>query len=147
MALVYNPLPTPVKVQVGGKWFEFKPDQVKLIHNDNIAQFMVTDKSELGLVSVPDVVVENQTSEESIKIKSEARELGITNRIRALERIKHNLVVSLKNDIDVKGLKLDPLLLASSGEKEAIKELKQLEETKQASKEKEAEEIRQLLGE
>jgi hypothetical protein len=144
MALVYNPLPQTVSVQVCGNYFEFKPEQVKLIHNENIAHIMVTDKAYEGLVSVPDVCVEAPHSEESKQIKLEAKKQGIAARISHLEKIKYNLLVSLRHDIDVKNLKIDPLTLASSGEKKALKELSLYHDINASTKEQEVEELRKL---
>lgn len=123
MALIYNPRPDSVSVQVAGNWFEFKPGQVKLIHNDNFAHVIVTDKAYEGLVDVPDIMVEQPNSEEALKIKKAAQERGIRARVEYLEKVKYNLLVSLQKDLDIKGLKISPLTLASAGEKAALREL------------------------
>lgn len=146
MALVMNALPHQVTVQVGGNYFEFKPEQIKLIHNDNIAHLMCTDKAYLGLVGVPDVVVEAPTSEESKQIKAEAKKKGVAARISHLEKIKHNLLVSLQRDLEMSNIKASPLSYASEGEKAAIAELASYAEASNAEKEKEVAELEKLIS-
>ena len=144
MALVMNARPEAISVLVGGNWFEFKPEQIKLIHNDKIAHFMCTDKSYEGLVSVPDFVGEDRSSPESKAALSEAKKTGVANRIQYLEKVKHNLLVSLGRDLEMKNIKVDPLRMASAGEKKALKELAGYEAANQVEQEKEYQELKSL---
>lgn len=144
MALIYNPLDKRVSVQVVGSWFDFGPGQVKLIHNDNVAHLMVTNKAGEGLVAVPDVVLEQPGSEEAKAAKAEARKIGVKNRISHLKGIIYNLEVSLQKDLDMKNLKTDPTVFASDGELSAYRELATYKKDIQSAENARAEEIKQL---
>lgn len=123
MPFIMNALDKKVAVRAYGQWFEFAPGAVKSIHNPAIAFKMATDLAYEGLVEVPDEVIENPTAPESVQKRAELKTQGIRNRITALKKIINNLEVSLKKDLDMANLKMDPRTLASDGEIEAYKEL------------------------
>lgn len=144
MPLIYNPRNESVTVLAGGNYFEFKPEQIKLIHNPNIARFIALNKSEEGLVEVPDICGEDKNSPEAKAAISAAKQEGITKRISFLEKIKHNLLVSLARDMERANMKGDPLREASSGEKKALKELATYEQQKQSQADLEYQEIKKI---
>lgn len=145
MALVMNSTTEKVKVQALGNWFDFAPGQVKSL-NDNLAQFLVTDKSYMGFVALPEVIMEDPTSEEAIKAKEEATKLGRQRRIDYLKRIIYNLEVSLARDMEMKNIKADPRTQATDGELKAYKELAAIKTLSEDAGQKRAEEIARLKG-
>lgn len=143
-AFVYNPRPETVNIQVCGNWFEFKPEQVKLIYNRNIAHIMTTDKRDEGLVSVSETCYAEPTSEAAVKEKLIAKAQGISNRVRFLEKVKNNLFVSLQRDINKSGMQYDALLEATPGEKKALKELAMYKEMQRTDRDADVAELKAL---
>lgn len=146
--LIYNPLPTKVTVQAHGSWFEFNPGQIKVIHNESIGIHLTTQKAYMGLVEVPDMVLENADSPEAKEAKAAAKERGISNRISELRKVIENLEVGLRKDLSHKyGRDIDPNLYASEGEVRAYKELKALKAVTEDAAATRAAEIAKLKGE
>lgn len=152
MAYVMNCLDTVVSTQAHGKWFTFKPKEIKFFHTPEIARFMGQMRGEEGLVEIPDMIAELKLSEDP-KQQTEYKEYiegkrkeGINARIKKLEWQRHNLLTSLKFDIEAKGLKMDPLILATKGDLSAIKELNQLTGEVTRVGESVAEQVRKELG-
>lgn len=145
MALVLNSTTETVKVQALGNWFEFKPGQMKSL-NDALAHFLVTDKSYMGFVSVPESVMEDPGSEDSERIKEEARKLGLSRRIDHLKKVIHNLEVSLTRDLEMKNIKAKATIYASDGELKAYKELAAIQKVSVDEGQRRAEEIEKLKG-
>lgn len=145
MALVLSTAMEKVKVQALGNWFDFAPGQIKVL-NDNLAQFLVTDKAYMGFVALPEVVLEDPTSEEAAKAKEAAMLLGRTRRIEYLKRVIYNLEISLQKDIDIKGLKTSASTYATDGELNAYRELAKMQAVNEDASQKRAEEIARLKG-
>jgi hypothetical protein len=149
MPYIMNCLPTPVSTKVFGNWISFTPGQIKLIHNESVAQFISEKRSEEGLVSIPDDAMEMKLDkpEEFKKIIEERKLDGIQARIRKLEWIKENLLSSMAKDMKKANITSDVLLEASKGEKEAFKELKSLRAVVTESNQDNLAEMRQLVEE
>lgn len=145
--LIYNTLPQKQVVTVFGKYFEFSPNQIKLIHNEGVGAHLIMQKAYMGFVEVPDMCVETPDTEEAKAAKSEARSRGIQNRITWLRGIIHNLEVSLKRDLEQANIKGDPLSYASNGELAAYKELKELKKFTADEGAARADEIKKLKEE
>lgn len=127
--LVMNALPWKNHVMVGGKHFEFGPSQMKHIHNDGLANLIVTNKADDGFVAVP-CEEDAQPKQEDIEA---ARERGIQNKISALQRVIDNLEIGLRRDLEMKNIKADHLTYASEGELRAYKQLAELKATAKTS--------------
>src|SRR3954466_10358323 len=104
MALVLCSDLETVKVQAFGNWFEFKPGQIKNMQ-DNLANFLDSQKREMGFVVLPTVCEEDPDSEEAKTAKSNATATGRKNIVRALTRLRYNFEVSTQKDIDISGEK------------------------------------------
>lgn len=89
----------PVSVQAFGNWFSFKPGQVKAM-DPKLVDFLAMDKRYLGFMSLPDVVGEEPTSEESIAAKAAATEQGRANIVAHLNGLIQNLEVSLASEYE-----------------------------------------------
>ena len=142
-----NCLDKQVSVQSGSKWFTFKPNEIKMFHNPEIARFISQAKGEEGLVEISDSIMELEPTDASrVEYMSERRREGINKRIKKLDWQKHNLLAALRLDLEIKGLKVDPLILASKGDVEAIKELNKLTGDVQRAELSNADIIRKELG-
>lgn len=89
----------PVNVQVFGNWFSFKPGQIKSM-DPRIVDYLDMDRKSLGFVSLPDVCAEDPTSEEAKKAVAEAIERGRGYIMQDLQKLVHNLEISLQKDYD-----------------------------------------------
>lgn len=142
-----NCLETSVSTQAQGKWFTFKPREIKLFHQPEIARFMGQMRGNEGLVEIPDTIMELEKDDKSrVEYIENKRKEGVVARVKQLEWQKNNLVSSLRFDIEAKGMKMDPLILASKGDLLALKELNNIsgEITKQELST--AEQVRKELG-
>lgn len=147
MAYVMNCLDKQVSTQAQGKWFTFKPREIKMFYVPELARFMGQMRGEEGLVEIPDHIMElEKDNPERIQYLEDKRREGVNARVKRLEWQKHNLMSSLKLDLEVKGLKVDPLILASKGDVEAIKELNTLRGEISKQELSNAELIRKELG-
>lgn len=140
-----NATPEVIKVQAFGNWFEFKPEAIKVISNDALAHFLVTDKKYMGLVSFPeDVFEKGMDSKEFKETKEQKKKEGIDARVKHLQRVIQNLEVSLKRDLEQANIKADPMKMASPGEVAAYKELAKYAQMEQDAEESKAKEISKL---
>ncbi|GAC1501957.1 MAG: hypothetical protein NVS1B10_06470 [Candidatus Saccharimonadales bacterium] len=147
MPYVMNALNTQVSVQATGKWFTFKPNEIKTFHNANIASFISQNKGEEGLVEIADPIMElDPNNPERLEYIRARREEGIQKRVQKLEFIKQNLLGSLRYDVELKGIKTDPLTFATKGELAAIKELNVLTNEQAKNITNVADEVRKALG-
>lgn len=147
MPWVMNCLDNHVSTQAQGKWFTFKPRELKMFYQPEIARFLGQMRGEEGLVEVPDVVAEKDPKDpERIQFLEDKRREGVNARLRKLEWQRHNLLTSLKFDIESKGMKMDPLILATKGDLAALKELNQLNGEVIRAQESTAEQVRKELG-
>jgi hypothetical protein len=136
-----------VSVQAFGNWFQFGPGQIKNVHNTNLAMFLAQNRGEDGLVDIPDEVMEmDKSSTEFKEIIEDKRKEGVNKRIQKLNSIVNNLEASLRYDVETKGLKVDPLSLASKGELNAYKELASYKDHEAREALNVADEIRKLKG-
>jgi hypothetical protein len=147
MPYIMNALQNTVSTQAHGKWFTWKPLEIKTFHNEKLSEFIYQNRAEEGLVDIPEQVMElDKASPEYKEIIEERRRQGVEGRIRGLDRIKNNLVNSLAMDYSTAGLKGDHLAIASKGELAAIKELNSLRGEVEANQLRVADEVRKELG-
>lgn len=147
-----NALDNQVSTQAQGKWFTFKPREIKMFYQPEIARFMGQMRGEEGLVEIEDSMMEKKLSDNPADredfqnyIEQKRRE-GVAARIKKLEWIKHNLLTSLKFDIEAKGMKMDPLTIATKADRDHLRELKKLAGQEALEQENIAEDIRKELG-
>lgn len=124
MALIHNASAEKQHVVVYGQHFDFAPGQTKNLQ-EHFAHMMATDKAYMGLVSLPAEFEDPMyaSTEEGKKVLEERRATGINNRISHLRQVIYNNEVSLRRDLEMKNMKVDPKLMASDGEIAAYEEL------------------------
>jgi len=145
MPYIMNALDTPVKAQVHGKYFTFNPQEIKIFHNEKIAEFIAQYRGEDGLVAVPDAVMELQKDSQEWKDAIyEKRKEGITKFIAKQNWIVRNLEMSLRRDYETSGQKGNFLFEASKGELEAYKNIKKYKEFEQEQRLNTADEIQKI---
>lgn len=146
MALVMSTDIENVKVQAFGNWFDFKPGQIKNMQPE-IARFLTVDKKEYGFVSLPDTLEDEDRNSEVFKqAVAEATTLGRNNIIAKLSRLRHNIEVSMKRDMEMANIKADPFTYVDD-KKSAIamyKKLAKFKDLESESTESELDELRQL---
>lgn len=122
--LLYNTTSKNVHLRAHGNWFEFKVDQIKQV-NESLGHFIATDKKDFGIVAIPEEFADMtyRASEEGKAKLAEYKANGIANRVAFLNRQKYNLEVSLKKDLDMKNLKLNPHIFATDKDIENMEEL------------------------
>lgn len=152
MPYVMNALDTQVSTQAQGKWFTFKPREIKMFYQPEIARFLGQMRGEEGLVEIEDSMMEKKLSdnpadrEDFQNYIENKRVEGINARVKKLEWQKANLLSSLRYDIEAKGMKMDPLILASKGDLAALKELNKLQGEVHEKQLSIAEQVRKELG-
>jgi hypothetical protein len=145
---VLNALNKETTVQVQGRWFTFKPNQIKRFGNKTIADFICMNRGYEGLVEISkETMTLDKNGPEYKAYVAHRREEGVQKRINHLEFLRNNLLTSVRFDVEAKGMKTDPLTFASKGEVAAIKELKVLGEEVRKVAENNADQIRKILAE
>lgn len=148
MPYVMNALDRPVNVQVFGSWFEFKPKQIKMIYQPHVAEKMTMDLGDEGLVDFPESLMEpeNVNGDEFKKVKAEKAIEGRAKRLRKLEQIRYNEETSLRKDLQIKNLNVDPVAFTNPGLIAALKELVALKEQDKQDNSSLENEARKLMG-
>lgn len=121
---VYNATDKTVRTKAFGNYLSFGPLQYKRCSSD-IGNFLRESRKDLGLVGLPEEFEDPQyaLSEAGIAVLAEKKREGIANRCRHLEGIVQNLKSSLAQDLAKAEMNIDPFVLASKGEMEAMEEL------------------------
>ena len=147
MPYIFNATNETVNVQAQGNWFSFKPKQIKGIINPNVAFFLATERADQGLVALPDEFedLDYRNTPEAKAILKEKEEQGINNFIAALERRVYNNQVSLRQDLEKANQKIDPAALATAGELEAMRKLKEYKSKANESSQKQMAEVAELM--
>lgn len=147
MAYIMNALETPINTQAHGKWFQWKPRQIKEIQNHDLAMFFTQNRGEEGLVGVSDQIMELPENDPArLEYLEDRRKEGIEKRISKLDSIMRNLTESLKYDLEAKGMaNVNPLAFASKGELAAIKERASLQQYEQSRQLNVIEEVKKQL--
>lgn len=147
MPFIMNALETPVHTQAHGKWFQWKPSQIKEIQNNELAMFFTQHRGEEGLVGISDHIMElDKSSVEYISYIEDRRKEGVQQRINKLDSIIRNLTESLKFDLETKGMSnVNPLSFASKGELAALKERASLQQYEQSRQMNTVEEVKKQL--
>lgn len=146
MAIVMNALDKEQTMVIGGNHFSFKPNQIKVIYNNDIAKFLTGQRAEYGFVPLPDEFEDKaiQESEEGKAAILEARKQGIEAYCRKLREQIFNLKVSLQRDLDQKNFKVDARVFASNGDLDALEELAKYNIAGEDAEQKKIDRIKQL---
>lgn len=149
MPLVLNASSVEQTVQAHGAWFTFGPGQMKMMNDDKVG-FLTSYKAYMGFVALPESMEDPAfaNSEAGKKILAEAKAAGVNNRIKHLDAVKQNELVSLKRDLEQKNIKADVRAFMSDGAIAAMKEIVGYQKKGQdeaAKKIAEIEELEKLL--
>lgn len=132
MPYILNSLNEDVTTQAHGKYFTWKAQEIKLLHNEKLASFLAQHRGEEGLIEVPDQVMElDKASDEYKTALYEIRKQGIAKFVRKQNYIVRNLEMSLRRDYETSGQKGNFLFEASRGELAAYKNLSKYKEFEQ----------------
>jgi len=143
-----NALDKEVQTQAHGKWFSWKPREIKVIHNPNLSMFLYQNRGEEGLVEIPEHIMElDKNSNEYKQAIYEKRSEGVRKFVAKQNMIVRNLEMSLRRDYETSGQKGNFLFEASQGELEAYKNLKMYKEFEAEQKLNTADEIQKLREE
>ncbi len=153
-AVVWNPLDEKVSVRMKGSWFEFKPDQKKIM-DDHMGMFITEHRKEDGLIVLPADFYNNETemfnaeyanSVEGKAILAKFREQAINNVVNHHRYIIKNLQVSLKRDLSTAGeAHVNPLIYASDGEIRSMEIVAKYNKLKQDATQKKVDKAEDLL--
>lgn len=145
MPFVYNPTDEDVSIKVQGKWFSFKPKQMKQMDDDK-ALFISMERRETGLVSLTDAFEDPlfKDTDEGKQLISEAHEKGITGLIEFHRGVIRNLLVSLRRDAEMAGEKVDPAVYASDGELRSMRMVEKYQKQKSDFIQKKVDEVKKL---
>lgn len=115
MPYILNALDKKVSVKVFGKYFEFNPRQIKPIVSDGIALKLETSHGSEGLVAFPEEAMEwDRNGADWKQLHDEKIMEGKAKRLKKLEEVRYNEEVSLKKDLDIKGLKTSPFTFGNA---------------------------------
>lgn len=142
---IYNALSKEVVFKALGNHFTMKPGQIKRFNSD-IGDFIAKEKGYLGLVALDERFddPEFKASDEGKALLEERRIDGVNRRVAHLKMIADNLLISLKQDLEIKNMKVDPLALASPGEQSAMEELVSMQRQGKDDEKKKLEQMRAL---
>lgn len=146
MPYVFNGTKEDVVVKLQGKYFSFKPEQIKQMDEDK-AQFISMERKESGLSVLPEAFedLEFRQSEEGQKLLQEARERGIDNLINFHREVIKNNQVSLRKDLARAGEKVDPAVEVSAGELASMQLVAKYQKSKDDAAESRIQEVKELM--
>lgn len=130
MRFIMNSLDEEQTVSVGGKHFSFKGKQIKPFQSEDIASFILRDRADLGFVEIPQLVTEDESavgdydkSPAGLSLIEEKRRQGIEAYCARLRKTVYNLQVSLKKDLAIKNMNIDPMHYATDKEVQQMEHL------------------------
>lgn len=151
MRFVMNALDEDQTAVVGGKHFSFKGRQIKPFQNDEVANVILTMKAELGFVEIPKVKSDDDSvledydkSPAGLVVIEEKRKSGIEAYCRRLKAIVYNLQVSLRKDLAVKNINIDPSHLATDADLQHMEQLAKYQTRKEDASQIRADKIKKL---
>jgi hypothetical protein len=149
MPIVLNATNEEVSVKVAGNWFSFKPGTKKNM-NESIARFIQIDRKDSGLCVLPLEFEEDADFEKSAEGKAILEQLKADTIRQYLDKYKaviYNNQVSLRQDLEQKNLKIDPAVMATEGEINALKIVAKYKVLEKDADQVKLEEVKKLLEE
>lgn len=144
--LIYNATKEVQSVKALGNWFTFKPKQIKMLQDD-LGQFLAEERADHGLVAIPEKFEDAAylASEEGKKELGEYEQRGIDAYVRSLRQVIYNNQVSLRQDLEMANLKVDPSSMATDGELRAMQLVAKYQKDEEDKDQKRADEVRELM--
>jgi hypothetical protein len=149
MPIVMNATNEEVSIKVAGNWFSFKPGTKKNM-NESIARFIQIDRKDSGLCVLPLEFEEDADFEKSAEGKAILEQLKADTIRQYLDKYKaviYNNQVSLRQDLEQKNLKIDPAVMATEGEINALKIVAKYKVLEKDADQVKLEEVKKLLEE
>lgn len=146
-AKIFNTTSEIQKVKAAGNHFEFKPKEVKFFYNTDIAAFIADERKHQGLVALPDEFLEHgyeKTPEGELRL-AEFEQAGLDAYLGHLRTVIANNQVSLRQDLEKANLKIDPALLASKGELEAMRTVAKYQRQEEDRAQQKVDEVKELM--
>lgn len=122
MAVVMNCLDESQTIRVGGNDFYFKPREIKYFYQEKLAYIIANERKEYGFIGLPEELADKEAREAPAAkaLIEDLRKKGVEAFCTKLRNQIYNLQVSLKKDLDMSNLKMDPRVLASKGDLQAM---------------------------
>jgi hypothetical protein len=132
-------------VVVFGNHFTLKPGQIRNFQ-DHIGHYMMTDRRDFGLVALPESFEDPEfaKSAEGQKILAEKKAEGCANRVKFLKGLIYNEQVSLKQDLEIANIKVDPRIFSSDGIIAAMEELARYQDQEADAQQQKVERVKAL---
>lgn len=147
-----NALDEDQTVVIHGKHFSFKGKQIKPFQNDDIANIILKNKRENGFVEIPKLELTDESAVEDYDrspagqtVIEQARRSGIEEYCNKLRKQVYNLQVSLKKDLAMKNMNIDPSHLATDGDLHSMEQLVKYQNRKEDISHIRAEKAKKLL--
>lgn len=146
MPVIMNCLDRDNDVVVGGATFKFKPNQIRVIYQPDIANTIVRLKGEFGFVGLDDTMEdpEYRASEAGKKEILARRADGVNQYCQRLRTLIYNAQVSLRMDLERSNIKADPKVFASDGDIHNLEELLKYQTQKSDEDQKKIDRIKEL---
>lgn len=147
MPIVLNATSEEVSVKIAGNWFSFRPNQKKVL-TESIARFIEMDRKDSGLCVLPPQFEEDADFEKSPEGKEaidKAKADAIKHYLDKYRAVIHNNQVSLRQDLEMKNLKVDPAVMATDGEVAAMKIVAKYRALEKDADQAKLEEVKKLL--
>lgn len=130
MAVVINATQETITLRLRGNYFSWKPGQKKVIRDEELAHFIRTERGDSGLAVISELMRDDEeVSPEELEerraalITSEQEECAaaLERYVQKHRRVIENNQISLRRDLEQRGIKADPAAFASAGEVESMK--------------------------
>lgn len=130
MAVTINATQETITLKLRGNFFSWKPGQKKVIRDEELAHFIMTERSDSGIAVIADLMTdEEDVSPEELEQRrldnagaEEAAIEGALDRyVKKHRQVVANNQISLRRDLEQANIKADPAVFASTGELESMK--------------------------
>ena len=154
MSLVINATQETITLRLRGNYFSWKPNQKKIIRDEELAHFIKTERSDSGLAVISELIKEDEdvTPEELELRKANAVGEEVTEVKAALDRyvMKHRRVIEnnqihLRRDLEQKNIKADPAVFASSGELDSMRLVAKYQRQAEDAEANKIDEVKKLM--
>lgn len=155
MPVIANATQEIVTVKVAGNYFTFKPEQRRVIHNKDIANFIEMDLKHSGLAVLPELMTEDEevTPEELEQRKLEAQpkidailEEALNRYVAHHRQIIANNQIHMRRDLETANIKADPAVFASQGELDSMRLVAKYQKRAEDAEQSKIDEVKKLMG-
>lgn len=154
MPTIVNVTQEEIQTKIMGNWFTFKPGQKRVIHNKEIAEFIQKDRRDSGLAVLPELIGENEevSPEEfeqrklnAVKEEEAICEEALNRYVQKYRDVVANNQIHLRRDLEMKNIKADPAVFASSGELAAMRLVAKYQKRAEDHEQQKIDEVKKLM--